>query len=202
MLRIVRVFLLMALAVALPMRTLAAQDHQTTVSPTISASPAHPAPAPDTLPLNLMAFAVVGATAARRMNLSRSYLFTDGQTYGPGVDVEVPEGFPDLDDKGDVIHPPGSTAARNQAGSRRLNASAPNTGGVNTGEGTGGSTGTGASVSGKSATELETMDKAALVDLAAEKGIEVQRLDDAGEVEDGEPLKRDYVRALGATATR
>jgi hypothetical protein len=179
---------------------------------------------PDTVPLgdlsgpaNLtLAFAAaVGATTAakgsKKVNLSQSYLF-NGATYGPGNDIEVPGDFPDIDgETGEPIHPEGSAAARNAATSRRVNtrpmASPPSTGGVNTGEpatasgGIAGSVGTGTTVSGKSQSELQAMDKADLISLADEKGVSVRRLDDDGNEEDGEPRKADYVRDLGATAT-
>lgn len=163
--------------------------------------------------LTLALAAAVGATGAakgsKKMNLSQSYLF-NGVTYGPGDGIDVPEDFPDIDgETGEPIHPEGSVAARNQASSRRTNASQfaspPNTGGVNTGvsgtPSTATGTGTGKTVSGKSSSELQAMDKADLISLADEKGVTVRRLDDDGAEEDGEPRKADYVRDLGATAT-
>lgn len=213
MLRTARMLLLLAVAVALPMRTVAAQQDHSVM--TVSAAPSVSAlPSPDRsplAPLSLLGFALMGATAdkpkTKKMNLSRQYLFR-GLTYGPGNGVEVPEEFPELDDQGDVVHPPGSAAERNARTSRRLNATGPNTGGAVTGEaGTSGTTatttGTGKSVSGKTAEDLEAMDKGELIDLAAKyPDVTVERLDDSGSVEDGEPLKRDYVRALSATATK
>jgi hypothetical protein len=112
--------------------------------PTISAQvmPASHVPASlpgDNLTFMTMAMAI-GAVAkttttpkSRKMNLSKAYLF-NGLTYGPGRDVDVPDDFPDIDDKGDVIFEEGSQAARNQARDRSMS-SPPSTGGVNTGEG-------------------------------------------------------------------
>lgn len=73
------------------------------------------------------------AAKTKKVNLAGSYLF-NGQTYGPGANVVVPADFPELDKAGDVKHPEGSKAAANQARARSFS-SAPNTGGVNTGEG-------------------------------------------------------------------
>lgn len=156
-------------------------------------------PAPDLKLFSLTAVAGLAAMGAtRKMNLSQSYIF-GGETFGPGNDIEVPEDFPQIDGEGNVVHPPGSTAARNIATSNRVNNTIPTTsGGVTE---TGGSPsvgpGTGRTVSGKTGEELEAMPKADLVDLAESLGITVTRADGS----DGTPLKEDYVAALGATAT-
>lgn len=164
---------------------------------TVQAAPDVPLPG-STVPLSMTALAlaaIVGATdpkgaKTKKVSLSKSYIF-GGQTYGPGADIVVPDDFPEIDgETGDVVFPEGSAAARNQERARSFS-SAPNTGGVNTGEGQAGSTNT---VSGKSAQELESMTKADLVDLAAERNIEVTRSE--GE---GDPVKQDYIDALSKT---
>lgn len=145
-----------------------------------------PAPSPAPLaPLALLGFAVAGATKevkTRKMDLSRSYLF-NGQTYGPGKDVVVPDDFPEIDgETGDVIWPEGTRAASNQARARSFS-TPPNTGGVNTGEPQGG---------GTPASELEGMTKAELQEEAEKRGLTVTR----GDGGDGEPRKEDYIKAL------
>ena len=167
---------------------------------TISVAPAHAPLAPNGGLFSGLALAgTLGAAAAaskpsRKMNLSQSYIF-NGETFGPGNDIEVPGDFPEIDgETGDVIHPPGSTAARNAAASARINGIevktsnrlSPATG-----------PGLGVSVSGKTADELEAMTKGDLEALASEKGITVTR----GDGTDGTPLKEDYVTQLSATAT-
>jgi hypothetical protein len=153
---------------------------------TTAAPVALPAPAPKAplAPLTLLGFALVGATApkARKMNLSRTYLF-NGQSYGPGNDIAVPDDFPEIDgETGDVIFEEGSRAAANQARARSFS-TPPNTGGVNTGESQGG---------GTPASELEGKTKQELMDMAAERGLTVTR----GDRQDGDPVKQDYIDAL------
>lgn len=131
-------------------------------------------------------------STSRQVNLSRPYMF-NGTTYGPGRQVTVPSDFPEIDDQGDVVFEEGSRAAENRARVRRF-ATAPNTGGVNTGEAGGGAGGAGGggTVSGYPRAQLEEMKKDELAAIAAEKGITVTRGDNA----DGEPRKDDYVEAL------
>lgn len=168
--------------------------------PTVQASPATNTNAltTDTSPLaplgiSLLGVALMGAT--KKVDLTRTYLF-GGDSYGPGKDIVVPEDFPDIDgETGDVIHEDGSPAARNAARARSFS-TAPNTGGVNTGE-SGAHEGKSATatVSGKTKAELEDMTVADLDALAVELGIPVDRKE--GE---GDPLKSDYVRVLGKKA--
>jgi hypothetical protein len=180
--------LLMAMTVALvPCAVQAQPVAQSTAPMTIKAQSTLPAPAPKAplAPLSLLGFALVGATEkakTKKVNLSRSYLF-DNQTYGPGNDIVVPEGFPDIDgETGDVIWPEGTRAAANQARARSFS-TPPNTGGVNTGENNSAASNT---------AELEGMTKEELQEEAEKRGLTVTR----GDGGDGEPLKADYIKAL------
>jgi hypothetical protein len=192
--------LLVALCALLPVSRVASAapvDRTVHAAPVVHVAPV-PAPRVPLAPLSLLGFALVGATAdaktkARKVNLSQSYIF-DNLTYGPGIGIEVPEGFPELDAAGDVIFPEGSAAARNQARARSFS-SPPSSGGVNTGEGAPNDTST---VSGKSVNELEAMTKGDLETLATDLGTTVVRQNEDGDEVDGEPLKADYVRTLGA----
>lgn len=177
-------------AFTIPDQALASNKFDT--QDTISAAPAvHVATAPAKSPLgplgsiSLLGFALAGATeakklAARKLTLDRTYLFND-VLYGPGRNVEVPEGFPEIDDEGNVVHEPGSTAERNAL---RMRTPAP--------------AGTNAlsdrTVSGQSLEELQALSKEELVALAEELEVEVSRGDEG----EGEPLKSDYVTALSA----
>jgi len=186
--RAVSVLFMLGLSLAC-VSTAAAQPAPVHPQPAVMASapshtPAVPAPMPD-LRWNLLGLAVmIGAT--RKVNLSKTYLF-NGETFGPGTNVVVPDDFPDLDDKGDPIYEEGSAAARNQERDRRMS-SPPSTGGVDTGEGR-------TPPAGATA-ELEAMTKADLQAMAEKKGIVVDRQDEDGNIIEGEPLKADYVRAL------
>lgn len=212
--RAVRTFLSMALLLAFAPFTPAAaappmpNQHEMT----IQAAPLAPVPAtaPDARLLTLTAFGALAAVVGRQdkgrmVRLNGAYLF-DGTTYGPTTADEpdgtwVPEDFPELDKDGVVIHEPGTAAARNAARNRdprKPFSSPPNTGGVNTGEGITSNT---ATVSGKSAEELDSMTKADLEALAETSGIPVTRQDDEGNEVEGEPLKADYIRALSARRT-
>lgn len=182
-----------ALAIAPPVQAQSQEVHNTMA---VSAAPTIPTISPVTAPVSdllgpvSMLFAFAGATARKNTRrLGRAYLF-NGVRYGPGEAVEVPDDFPEIDDKGDIVHRPGSAAERNQRRARVFS-SPPNTGGVNTGENRAGTTNT---VSGKSTEELESMTKGDLEDLAVQLGVEVTRKEG-----DGEPLKEDYVRTLGKT---
>lgn len=194
--RSVRMLITMAFA-SLLMLPLAAAAQDTAPPDTVATMSvaARSAPTPAQTPDIPMSFnliglaAVVGAT--KRMNLNKTFLF-EGETFGPGADVEVPSDFPDLDKNGDVIFPEGSQAAKNQARDRRMS-SPPNTGGVDTGEGRAPSE----TVSGKQRAELEGMKVADLEELSLRLNIDVDREDADGNVEEGAPLKGDYVRALG-----
>jgi hypothetical protein len=159
-----------------------------------------PVSSPNTLPFSLTALAaVIGATApkSKKVSLSGTYLF-NGESYGPGEDIEVPDDFPEIDgDTGAVVHEEGSTAARNAAISRRANAGIAPVQGLGAGAISGqGSTepAGGETVSGMSTEQLEELSKDQLVKVAEKAGIVVEREDG-----DGAPLKADYVRVLGAT---
>ncbi len=162
--------------------------------PTVQASPASTTVlSPDVtglvpFGLSLVGIALMGAT--KKVGLARTYLF-EGQSYGPGADIDVPDTFPDLDDDGEVVHEEGSAAAKNAARARSFS-SPPNTGGVNTGESAGAQDGAVRTVSGKTKGELEAMTVDSLDALAVDSGVPVTR-GDGGE---GDPLKADYVRAL------
>lgn len=158
---------------------------------TISAAPAvHVDAAPAKSPLGplgsmtMLGFALAGATEEKRkkLTLRRAYIF-NGETYGPGRDVDVPGDFPELDNEGNVKHAEGSAAARNAARSRPHPIPA-GTAPLEAKE----------TVSGKTFEELSEMKKAELEDLAIESGVEVKR----GDGSDGEPLVEDYVNALSA----
>lgn len=162
---------------------------------TISAAPAvHVAASPAKSPLgplgslSLLGFAFAGATdeaKRKKVTLRRAYLF-NGETLGPGRDVDVPADFPDLDEYGNVKHPEGSLAAKNAAASRP-NPVPAGTASIDSQE----------TVSGKSFEELSSMRKSELEELAVESGIDVQR----GDGESGSPLVEDYVTALSAPKT-
>lgn len=188
------VFALAAACFALPSAA-AAQPTASTLQATVAHLPA-PAPAPQAFILSLAAFAVAGTTGrakTRTMSLSKEYLF-NGELYGPGEDIEVPEEFPDIDgETGDVIWPEGSKAARNQAKGRRNFSTPPSTGGVNTGEGASGGS-EGGTISGKTREQLEELDRGKLEKLAERHGLTVTR----GDGQDGAPLKGDFVDALSA----
>ena len=138
--------------------------------------------------LSMLGFAIAGATEAkqRKLTLRRTYLF-EGNSYGPGRDVLVPEGFPELDNDGNVKHPEGSFAAANAAKSRPQTIPA-GTASIDSSE----------TVSGKTFEELSEMKKSELEDLAIEAGLDVTR----GDGSDGAPLVEDYVKALSAPAAK
>jgi hypothetical protein len=128
--------------------------------------------------------------SGRKVDLKGSYIF-NGVTYGPGKAVSVPAEFPEIDgDTGDVIHPEGSKAAM---GINRSFSTPANTGGVNTGE-----TSAVTSVDQTKAEKLEGKTKEQLQKQAEKAGVTVTRVGDDGQPEDGEPLKRDYVRVLAS----
>lgn len=201
--RFVRSLLFLAV-LAIPVATAhAAPPAQPDSVSTISAQPAHAPLAPNGGLFSAMALATTGAAAAaaaakqpaRKMNLSQSYIF-EGETFGPGNDIDVPEGFPEIDgETGAVVHPPGSTAARNAAASARINGVEVKT--TNRVDSPSTGPGLGVSVSGLNAEELEAMTKSDLEALAQEKGVTVTR----GDGTDGTPLKEDYVAQLSRTAT-
>lgn len=117
----------------------------------------------------------------------------DGKYYGPGPEVEVPSDFPE---EGDVDSKPLPERINQKPSS-----TPPNTGGVNTGENLPRTAEVQVTtISGKSQEDLESMDKARLERLATELNVRVDRHDDDGNVEDGEPLKRDYIRVLSGQA--
>lgn len=195
--------LLLALALVLPVASASALPSAPPDSVSlVSVGPAHAPVVPNSLPFSAMALATTGAAAAgaaaktRKLNLSQSYIF-NGETFGPGNDIEVPADFPEIDgETGDVIWPAGSTAARNAAASARINGTeVRTTNRVDSSPSSG--PGLGVTVSGLKAEELEGMTKGELEALAQEKGITVTR----GDGTDGTPLKEDYVQQLGATAT-
>lgn len=184
---------------SLPAPALAAPVHRDSVVTAMHESA--PVSAPNTLPFSLTALAaVIGATApkSKKVSLSQSYIF-NGETFGPGNDVEVPDDFPDIDgETGAVIHEEGSIAARNAAISRRANAGvAPQQGlgaGAVSGQGETPAAPEGETVSGMNTEELEALTKDELMKVAEKQGVVVEREDG-----DGSPLKADYVRVLGAT---
>lgn len=194
--RLFRLFLcVMALLAFVPAQASAETNFKHN-QPTVQASP--PANlAADTTPLaplgiSLLGVALMGAT--KKVDLSKTYLF-NGESYGPGANIDVPDDFPDIDgETGDVIHEEGSPAARNAARARSFS-SPPNTGGVNTGEPAPDPyAGKVRTVSGKTAAELEKMTVADLDALAVELSVPVSRAE--GE---GDPVKADYVRTLSET---
>lgn len=186
MLRTKMALLFLALFMALPVTASAAPPQQTM---TVRATPAT-----QTTPLPVLGFSILGAAmamaATKKMDLTQTYLF-EGDSYGPGKDVEVPEGFPELDVEGMPIHPEGSPAARNAARAKSFS-TAPNSGGVFTGESKA-EAGV-LTLSGKSEAELNTMKVDELDALAVELGVPVSR----GDGQAGDPLKGDYVKALSA----
>jgi hypothetical protein len=133
------------------------------------------------------------ANKTKRVDLRERVTFND-RHYGPGTNVEVPGDFPE---DGDVD----AAESIPERVFRKPSATPPNTGGVDTGEGLPRVANQfAATISGKTAEELDGMDKAALERLAVGLNLRVERQDDEGNFEDGEPLKRDYVRALSGSA--
>lgn len=201
--RFTRLACLLTIAVAaLPAPASAEASPLAVRSMSVLQHPASMPSAPTSLPFSLLAFALVGATEkakTSKRNLSKTYLF-NGESFGPGNDIEVPDGFPDIDgETGEPIHPPGSIAERNQRASKRLNfTSPPNTGGVNTGESSSGNEAR--TVSGLTQAEIAGMTKSELADHATSQNITVDRRTADGTVEEGEPLVGDYRRVLGATS--
>lgn len=188
-LRISALMLVAAAAIPQPAQAMSQPPAQMAVK----AAPAHQIASDSAkVPLTLSVVTIAGfALMGTTRDLDRTYLF-NGMRYGPGKGIEVPDDFPELDDSGDVIHPKGSAAERNQKRARMFS-SPPSTGGVNTGVSQeSGASGSSNTVSGKSEKELQSMKVDDLQALADESGIEVVR----GDGEDGEPLKADYVRAL------
>jgi hypothetical protein len=134
------------------------------------------------------------ANKTKRVELRERVTFND-RHYGPGADVEVPADFPEDGDVDTTAEPTPERVFR------KPSATPPNTGGVDTGEGLPRVANQfSTSISGKTADELDGMDKAALERLATGLNLRVERQDDEGNAEDGEPLKRDYVRALSVSA--
>jgi hypothetical protein len=188
-----------ALTASTPATVAAAEPNQPTISAVTTTKEAPP-PAPNRSPLmalELVGLAGLAVLSTGRVPLSQAYLF-NGITYGPSTEdelaeggTEVPEDFPEIDDKtGEVLHQD-LIARRNLANSKRVNLGAAS-GPANAAAGPG----SGKTVSGKTAEELEKLDKAALVKLAEKAGVNVQR-----EGVEGAPLKEDYVRVLSGTAT-
>lgn len=128
----------------------------------------------------------------RTVDLTTRVTFND-KHYGPGMGVEVPADFPTADEI--------EAAPTPERVFRKPSSSPPNTGGVNTGENMPRSADT-ARVAGaaRSVEELEAMDKSELTDLAVRLGLRVDRHDADGRIEEGEPLKKDYVRVLSQSA--
>jgi hypothetical protein len=198
--KLVRLFLCVMAFLAFAPTQASAETHSKLNQPTVQASSVHHSTTPDTTPLAPLGMSLVGVAlmgATKKVTLGKTYLF-EGDSYGPGRDISVPENFPEIDgDTGDVIHEEGSPAARNAARARSFS-SAPNTGGVNTGENQSGdaSGGKPRTVSGMTAAELEKKNVADLENLAVELGVPVER----GDGKDGDPVKADYVAALSAEA--
>ena len=106
----------------------------------------------------------------KTIDIKRTLLF-HGKTYLPGTDVEVPDDFPDLDERGLPIFPEGSAAAQNQALSRSFEKVAPLP---------------------LTADDIASMSKRELMQLAEARGITVTRSDG----KEGDPNKQDYLDAL------
>lgn len=167
----------------------------------------------------------------RKETLRDSHIH-EGQIYGPGTDVDVPDNFPTREnlrgldapapsepgtgpvaatrstavagaDTGDrtVTHPDYGVAGDPKsltphAGAPRPVPTQPNgtdaeAARANAATVTPGGTG----MSAEAFSEF-TVDE--LRDMAADRGLTVERLDDKGKPEDGNPIKRDYIRALSA----
>lgn len=130
------------------------------------------------------------ANDTKRVDLYSRVTFKD-RHYGPGRNVEVPADFPE---DGDV-----ETKALPERINQKPSSTPPNTGGVSTGaELLSSAENVALTISGKTADELKTFDKARLINMAEGLNLRVDRIDADGNVEDGDPLVGDYVRALSA----
>src|SRR3954468_9515208 len=151
--------LLVLTMISMPPLASAAPVHRDSVVTAVAHETA-PVSSPNSLPFSLTALAaVIGATApnnkTKKVSLGQSYIF-NGETFGPGEDIEVPEDFPEIDgDTGAVIHPEGTTAARNAAISRRTNVGVAPQQGLGQGAISGQGEPQGETVSGMSTEELE-----------------------------------------------
>lgn len=126
----------------------------------------------------------------KRVDLDTRVTFGN-RHFGPGKNIEVPADFPEDED---VEQQPLPERIHQKPAS-----TPPNTGGVNTGVDLQSSAENVAlTISGKTAEELKSFGKARLVNLAEGLNLRVDRMDADGNVEEGEPLVGDYVRALSA----
>ena len=117
-----------------------------------------------------------------RVNMKKSAgIRRPGETtailYGPGENIEVPRYVANALGL-EILGETSSSASSDDESSN--------------GEGSGDAKG----FTGKTRAELEDMPKDKLVKLAEKHDVYVDRLNEDGEVEEGEPLKGDYVRVL------